>query len=152
MQHSRLRIGAFDGNYGWSEVRQILKATWIALMLHGVALVFGDLSLSRGAALCLIPLLGQWMIVAPLYVGIPVYIVRRNILQFKKEEECRLRAQHALASDLTHKTAIANRLDRLRSLKVLPFVSLGGKALVVISLLSSLITVVELARLIYFPK
>jgi hypothetical protein len=139
-----------DGNYGWSEINQILWPTWVALMVHGIALILVALSLSRIPALYLLPLLGQWVVAAPLYVGIPVYLIRKSIRRFKMEEQNRLRNEHQQTQDLAQKSVIADRLERVRAVKVIPFARSGGVALIIIGLLSSVVTIGQLAWLIYF--
>lgn len=141
-----------DGNYGWSEINRILRPTWFALMLHGFALILVALSLSRVPALYLLPLLCQWLVAAPLYVAIPVYLARRSIRRFKMEEQTRLISEYQRAQDLAQKTAIADRLARVRAIRVIPFARAGEKALIIIGLVSSLISIMQLAWLIYFKK
>lgn len=141
-----------DGNYGWSEIDQILQPTWISLMVHGIALIVVALSLSRVPALYLLPLIGQWLLAAPLYVGIPVHIIRKSIRLFKEAEKQKLNDQYQMTQDLGMKDVIASRIARVREIKVIPFVRSVSTVLVIIGLISSLVTISQLAWLIYFKQ
>jgi hypothetical protein len=148
-----VRYGAdpdnIDGSYGWSEIQGILTATWISILLDGVGFALISLSLSHNKALYLLPLLGQWLITAPLYIGLPIFLTRKNIRSFQRDEIARLGALYEASNDLAQRGAIADRLDRVRKIRVLPFVGKTGQVVALVGFVSSLVTVVQIMRLIY---
>jgi hypothetical protein len=139
----------WDGSYGWREARNVLYATYASFVIHGIALSILGLALPRWSMWFVAPLLGLWALTLPFYIGIPIFLLRRNIKKFQKEEEERLQIQYETAAELTMKEYICGRLERVRKIRVIPFTTWLGRALAILGTLASLIAVGQLLIAMY---
>lgn len=112
-----------DGNYGWGPVREILTATYLAMTLHGIGLAALLLTVGLSGVLIILPLLGQWLILLPIYTFVPVISVVRNVREYKQIEVERLSEELAKIPDnnLAARAPISQRLDRVHQLPLVPF-------------------------------
>ncbi len=112
-----------DGNYGWGPVREILTATYLAIVLDGIGLVALLLAVGASGVLLLLPVLGQWLVLLPFYTVVPVVAVVRNVREYKRVEVERLTALLSTIpdTDLAARGPVIQRLDRVHQLPLVPF-------------------------------
>ncbi|MGB3409926.1 MAG: hypothetical protein WBA45_01910 [Microthrixaceae bacterium] len=119
-----------DGYWGYRNARGVLVPTFTALALHGFALAFVAASVPFPLAIVfLLPLLGQWLFVLPFYIGVPSYILLRDIPHWREAELEKLGAQmrdlkELAANDLEYSLRVApiqERVKRVRAVRSLPF-------------------------------
>jgi hypothetical protein len=116
-----------DGYYGWSNARGVLVATYWALAIHGIGLALIAITLPFPISLVfLAPLFAQWILVLPIYVLVPITLMRRNIRRYKFEQliEIEQRLAEAEEDDLMTRNELARRAEMVRSIRELPFARL----------------------------
>lgn len=74
-----------DGQYGWSEASNILWATWTLIIIHGISIGLVALSLPPHALYAIVPVLAQWILIAPIFWFVPTFITARSIRRWKRE-------------------------------------------------------------------
>jgi hypothetical protein len=138
-----------DGYYGWSEVREILFATWSLTIIHGVCFGMVGLSLPNGHALALAPLFIQWLIVTPFYMVIPGWQTRRNITAWKNRESARLRGTVGADSDYAKRSAVENQIAQLRKIRVNPYAGLVRRTIYYLGIIATIVFVIQVLGKIY---
>lgn len=122
-----------DGYHGWAEARGVLLPTYTAILVHGFCLVLVSISLPQPIGLwVLLPILGQWVLTLPFYLGLPPLLTRRGIVAFRGRETARLGLylrrvednRSALETDHRYHTeceAIVQRIRRVSAIHSMPF-------------------------------
>ncbi|MGW5922295.1 hypothetical protein ACWFPY_25185 [Nocardia fluminea] len=118
-----LDLDNLDGNYGWKPVMRMLTATYSALLLHGLGLLSLMVLLSIPKWFLLVPLLGQWLLVLPFYLFVPIYVVVRDVTEYKRRREAEIVALLSAVpvNDHVQRAALSQRLEAIRKLPVAPF-------------------------------
>jgi len=126
-----------DGYHGWREAREVLISTYLATILHSTALAAIIVVLAPSRWWLAAPVVLQWLIVVPFYLVIPLRLTHRSISRYKaQEEELMVNQLHDLRGDKSLKAQqvrelIASRLERVHSIRTLPF-KRGGRLLAVL--------------------
>ncbi|WP_406296530.1 hypothetical protein OG948_13505 [Embleya sp. NBC_00888] len=122
-----------DGYYGWAEARGVLLPTYVAILIHGFSLVLISISLPQPiGAWVLAPILLQWIVTLPFYLGLPPLLTRRRIIAFRERQvvllgialrrveanRTALVADHRFYSECE---AIAQRIKRVATIRSMPF-------------------------------
>ncbi|MGW3361122.1 hypothetical protein ACWDFL_38070 [Streptomyces bungoensis] len=122
-----------DGFFGWKAARAVLVPTYTAILIHGISLILVSLALSQPLGFwVLAPVLLQWMLTLPFYLGLPPALTRRGVSSFKARQLARLslslRQVEAMEASLraqgrfhTECEAIAQQIRRVASLRSMPF-------------------------------
>jgi len=142
-------VDNFDGRYGWSDVRKILLCTWTAIIIHGISMAMVAISLPGRPAIYLSPLLFQWLVTTPFYIGIPVYLIGRNISRWKATELARLLQVQAAGSTPHQISAAGAVADRVRRVRVNPYAGMAARTVYLLGFISSLTVVIQILRIIY---
>ena len=94
---SRVEIGLdllnADNTYGWAPLLRLMRTVYVSLLVHAVALTMLSVVLQgevRGAVGVLLALI---VLVGPVYLLTPVFVLRKPIREFKESEIKRLIAQ-----------------------------------------------------------
>lgn len=141
-------VDIVDGYWGYWQVRQVLRFSYIALFLHGVAMGLAALSMSGSTALLFLgPLLGQWLIVLPTLVLLPALLLRRDIPAWRRRELIRIQqAINSLVAAGADRTeaevaGLRERADRVRGVRSLPFGRPRDIFYVGLSIVGALVTI-----------
>lgn len=134
-----------DGYYGWAPVRQIVGATYVEIMLHGLGI---------GAVALMMPNTGffsplafasvQWLVTLPLYVSFPIWFARRQMAAYKEREVLRLEAMVRAspgsqdARVIADEETIRRRIELVRAVPALPFKRSRDVSLFFLSLMADL--------------
>lgn len=145
-----------DGYFGWLQARKILAPTYTAVALHGVCLYLIATMVPRSALWFLLPVMGQWLITLPFYMFVPLSITWRSISSFKKRESQRIvDIIDSLPSDPVDVDAQrdrelwAQRLERVRSIRELPFRRTKDVAISVVTAVATIASLYGAAALWY---
>jgi hypothetical protein len=65
-----------DGNYGWHPLGKAFRTVRVSLLVHGVALTVLFAMVGAGVWAYTVPLLCLWLLVIPLYLGVPALVFR----------------------------------------------------------------------------
>ncbi|MET9310677.1 hypothetical protein ABZX12_02520 [Kribbella sp. NPDC003505] len=142
-------VDNLDGHFGWSDVRRILLCTWTAIIIHGIAMAMVAISLPNHPAIVLSPLLIQWLATTPFYVGIPIYLIRKNIANWKSAELTKLMLVQGPAASAQQVTAAGAMADRIRKVRVNPYAGMTARIVYLLGFVSSLTVVIQILRIIY---
>jgi hypothetical protein len=75
-----------DGSVGLGELRQILIYVYASILMMGVTLIIGYSYLPSGTPGYLAPFLGIFFLINPLFVLIPLIVIRRELEQDKRKK------------------------------------------------------------------
>lgn len=143
-----------DGYFGWLPVRKILSATYVQIVIHGIALAAIGVTLPPNGAQnwTFIFLAGQWVVTLPLYVLLPVILTRRKMIAYKSGEISTLQSEVARVTrgkPLEEKLAIehtfAQRIQEVRQVPSLPYARPRDGFILVTGLIADLAAVVAVA-------
>jgi hypothetical protein len=145
-----------DEYFGWLQARRILAPTYIALAVHGLGIFLAATMVPLGALWFLVPVAGQWLLVLGPYIYIPMSLVTKNIRVYREKEAARL---VKLLDDLAlqsmsvererDRETVAQRLERVRSIRSLPFRRFGDISLLLFTIFSSVAALYGVAALWY---
>jgi hypothetical protein len=116
-----------DGYFGWKQAREILSAGYIATALYGIAISCLLLTVSGGAWWAAALLILQWLAVLPAHLYVPLSFTVKAIRDYKEEAISRLTEELAVLEGNDGLAAeqgrelIAQRLERVRQIRALPF-------------------------------
>lgn len=137
-----------DGFYGWSEVSQILFATWTLTIVHAVCLTAVSLSLPQGALYAVWPLLGQWLVVTPFYLTVPIWLTRRNIRSWRTAQLALIASTDVVRSPM-HQRLAALKARKIRAVKVNPYAGSLKLVSAFLGNIGSIVLVIQVLRYIY---
>ena len=141
---------SIDGVAGWSEVSTILRCTWVALMIHGASLGLLLLSIPRGTAYFLTPLLLQWIVAVPAFVLIPILVIRRNISRWQSDELKSLEEEEKRAKAANKPRGhLHQRAEKVRRLNVYPLSRISDRGLAIFGTVSTLLIVYNAVVTVY---
>lgn len=145
-----------DGYYGWLQARKILAPTYIALAVHGLGIFLVATMIPPAALWFLIPVGGQWLIVLGPYLYIPISLISKNIAAYREKEIASL---GSMLDDLTlqpmtvqrerDRETLAQRLERVRGVRTLPFRHFGDLFLLSFTVWASIASIYGAAALWY---
>jgi hypothetical protein len=145
-----------DEYFGWLQARRILAPTYIALAVHGLGIFLTATMVPPGVLWFLVPVAGQWLLVLGPYIYIPMSLVTKNIRAYREKEAARL---VNLLDDLAlqpmsvqrerDRETVAQRLERVRSIRSLPFRRFGDLSLLSFTIFSSVASLYGVAALWY---
>ena len=145
-----------DEYYGWLQARHILAPTYIALAVHGFGIFLAATMVPPGAIWFLIPVAGQWFLVLGPYIYIPMSLVTKNIMAYREQETARLvklldelAVQPMGVQRERDRETVAQRLERVRSIRSLPFRRFGDLSLLLFTIFSSVASLYGVAALWY---
>jgi hypothetical protein len=138
-----------DGRNGWSEIRQVLRCTWGALLIDGSCLALVGLSLPADRAWLISPLLIQWLIAVPAYIGIPLYVMRTNIIRWRKRELDKLEQASIATTDLQLKQLYGESSQKVRKLTVNPYAGVWTGIVTALATIGTFGLVFQIIRLLY---
>jgi len=138
-----------DGSYGWSEVKAILFATWSLTIVHGLCLGLVALSLPKGEATAVAPLLLQWVIVTPFYIIIPVWLTRRNLTAWKRRGRTVFESRIAAATTQAARSQLSHEMRTLVRVKVNPYAGVVRRTFHYLGLIGSIVLVIQVVQYIY---
>jgi hypothetical protein len=145
-----------DEYYGWLQARKVLAPTYTALAVHGIGIFLAATTIPLGVLWFLVPLAGQWLLVLGPYIYVPMSLVTKNIRSYRETEEAKL---VGMLDDLTlspesvqrerDRETIAQRLERVRKIRSLPFRRFGDVSLLAFTIFSSVAALYGVAALWY---
>ena len=155
-----IRYGADPDNrdeyYGWLQARQILAPTYIALAVHGLGIFLAATMVPLEALWFLIPVAGQWFLALGPYMYVPMSLVTKNITAYREQETARLvklldelALQPMSVERERDRETVAQRLERVRSIRSLPFRRFGDLSLLLFTIFSSVASLYGVAALWY---
>ena len=138
-----------DGYNGWSEVREVLFATWSLTIIHGLSIGLVALSLPAGHTLALAPLAVQWLVVTPFYILLPGALVRRNVSSWKRRQRIQLQAASSKAGSTGEEREIGVLLDEIDGVRVNPYAGLIGRGVHYLGVFGTVVFVIQVLLYIY---
>lgn len=145
---------ALDGEFGWRSTFTILRCTWSTLLIHGMAMAMIGLIIPSAGLLYMLPLFAQWVIAMPIYIGVPLYVMWKNMVRWRKEYlenlEGRRRNIPAGNEKYTDDLAIANLLRASNQVSINPFRGILQRIAAVLSTVAAFSFIVTIIRVLYF--
>lgn len=145
-----------DEYYGWLQARRILAPTYVALAVHGLGIFFAATMIPPQAIWFLIPVAGQWFLALGPYIYIPMSLITKNIRAYRERETARLiklldelALQPMSVQRERDRETVAQRLERVRGIRSLPFRRFGDLSLLSFTIFSSVASLYGVAALWY---
>jgi len=145
-----------DEYFGWMQARRILAPTYAALAVHGFGIFQAAIMIPPDTLWFLVPVAGQWLLVLGPYIYIPMHLVTKNIRNYREREISRLvsqlddlSAQPTTVQVERDRETLAQRLERVRNIRSIPFRRLGDVSLLSFTIFSSVASLYGVAALWY---